>query len=116
MAAATQFGVDPGRAIAALGRLVGLADVLGELLVGELACRRDAGAVGVGGGPGDLQQLTRPLDVALLRLLRLDERIDVHRVSWMLLCQAACGADARTGSAWRCSSASSTRKTTSDRR
>src|SRR4029453_14934504 len=81
MAAATQFGVDPGRAIAALGRLVGLADVLGELLVGELACRRDAGAVGVVGGPGDLQQLTRPLDVALLRLLRLDERIDVHRVS-----------------------------------
>jgi hypothetical protein len=63
MAAATQFGMDPGRAIAALGGLVGLADVLDELVVGELACRRDAGAVGGVGGPGDLQQLARPLEV-----------------------------------------------------
>jgi hypothetical protein len=39
MAAATQFGVDAWRAVAALGRLVGLADALGELVVGELACR-----------------------------------------------------------------------------
>jgi len=45
MAASTQFGVDAWCAIAALGRLVGLADVLGELVVGELACRRDTGAV-----------------------------------------------------------------------
>jgi hypothetical protein len=57
--------------------------------VGELACRRDLGAVGVVGGTGDLQQLARPLDVALLCLLRLDERIDVHRVSFSLLCQVA---------------------------
>ena len=75
MAAATQFGVDAWGAVAALGRLVGLVDVLGELVIGALACRRDVGAVGVVGGPGDLQQLTRPLDVALLCLLRLDERI-----------------------------------------
>src|SRR4030095_4270424 len=53
-----------------------------ELVVGELACRGGRGAVGVVGGPGDLQQLARPLDGALLRLLRLDERIDVHRVSF----------------------------------
>jgi hypothetical protein len=37
IAASTQFGVDPGRAVAALGGLVGLADVLGELVVGALA-------------------------------------------------------------------------------
>jgi hypothetical protein len=45
MAAATQFGVDAWGAVAALGRLVGLADVVDELFVGELACRRDGGAV-----------------------------------------------------------------------
>jgi hypothetical protein len=52
----------------------GLPDVLGELVIGELACRRDGGAVGVVGGTGDLQQLVRPFDVALLCLLRLDEQ------------------------------------------
>jgi len=47
MAAATQVGVDARCAVAALGRLVGLADVLGELVVGEPAGRWDGGAVGV---------------------------------------------------------------------
>jgi hypothetical protein len=56
MATPTQFGVDAWRAVTALGRLVGLADVLGELLVGPLACRGDGGAVGVIGGLGYLQQ------------------------------------------------------------
>jgi hypothetical protein len=37
--------------------------------------------VGVVGGPGDLQQLACPLEGALLGLLRLDEPIEVHRVS-----------------------------------
>jgi hypothetical protein len=60
--------MDARGAIAALGHLVGLVDALGELLIGALACRRDIGAVRVVGGPGDLQQLARPLDVALLRL------------------------------------------------
>src|SRR5829696_1949842 len=82
MAASTQLSVDAWSPIAALGCLVSLADVLGELVVGELAGRREGGAVGVIGGTGDLQQLARPLDVALLCLLRLDERIDVHRVSF----------------------------------
>src|SRR5919106_1867992 len=54
----------------------------GELLVDLLAGRGAVGAVGVVGGTGDLQQLARPLEGALLRLLRLDERIDVHRVSF----------------------------------
>src|SRR5215217_1780801 len=79
---AAQLCVDAWCAVAALGPLVGLADVLGQLLVGALPRRRGAGAVGVIGGPGDLQQLTRTLDAALLRLLRLDERIHVHRVSF----------------------------------
>src|SRR4029450_5050874 len=74
--------MDPRGAIAALGRLVGLADVLGELLVDLLPDRRPVGAVGVVGGTGGLQQLARPLDVALLGLPRLDERIHVHRVSF----------------------------------
>src|SRR5215211_3954724 len=61
---ATQFGVDAWCAVAALGCLVGSADVFGELVVGELACRRDGGAVvGVVGGTGDLQQLARRLRV-----------------------------------------------------
>jgi hypothetical protein len=60
----------------------GLADAVGELVVGALASRHAVGTVGVVGGPGDLQQLARPLDVALLGLLRLDEPIDVHRVSF----------------------------------
>jgi hypothetical protein len=60
MAAATQLGVDGWGAVAALGRLVGLADVLGELVVGALACRGDIGAVGGGGGSGDLQQRGSP--------------------------------------------------------
>jgi hypothetical protein len=70
MAASTQFGVNAWRAVAALGCPVGSVDGLGELVVGELACRRDGAAVGVVGGTGDLQQLARPLDVALLCLLR----------------------------------------------
>ena len=44
--AATQFGVDAWGAVAALGGLVGLADVLGELLIGALAGRDGVGAVG----------------------------------------------------------------------
>src|SRR5918993_1422025 len=74
--------MDPRGAVAALGPLVGLADVLGELGVNQLPGRGAVGAVGVVGGTGDLQQLTGPLDVALLCLLRLDERIQVHRVSF----------------------------------
>src|SRR5215207_4753076 len=80
--ATTQFGVDAWGAVAALGGLVGLADVLGELLIGALAGRDGAGMVGVVGGTGDLQQLAHPLEGALLCSLHLDERIHVHRVSF----------------------------------
>jgi len=43
--ATTQRGVDAGGAVAALGCLVGLADVLGELLIGALAGRDGAAMV-----------------------------------------------------------------------
>src|SRR5215216_7238139 len=77
-----QRGVDAWCAVAALGHLVRLADLLGQRGVGDLPGRWGAESLGVVGGPGDLQQLARPLDVVLLCLLRLDERIDVHRVSF----------------------------------
>src|SRR5215216_4552482 len=82
VAAAAPVGVNAWGAVAALGRLVGRSDVLGELLVDALAGCDVGGAVGVVGGPGDLQQLARTLDGALLGSLRLDEPIDVHRVSF----------------------------------
>ena len=56
MAATAKLGMDAWCAVAALGRLVGLAEVLGELPVGASARRREVGTVGVGGGTGDLQQ------------------------------------------------------------
>src|SRR5829696_4236005 len=82
VAAAAQVGVNAWGAVAALGRLVGRSDVLGELLVDAVAGCDVGGAVGVVGGTGDLQQLARALEGALLGSLRLDERIDVHRVSF----------------------------------
>jgi hypothetical protein len=60
MATSTQLGMDTRRAVAALGRLVDLADALGQLRVGALTRRRDDGTVGVVGGPGDLQQHGAP--------------------------------------------------------
>jgi hypothetical protein len=78
-----EFGVDPRCSVGAVRRRVHLDDLLGELLVDALA-----GALlvpGVVGGPGDLQQLARTLDAVLAGLLRLDERIHVHRISLMLL-------------------------------
>jgi len=57
-------------------------DPLGEVGVAERSAAGDVLAVGVEGGTGDLEQLTRPADVALLRFLRLDERPHVHRVSF----------------------------------
>ena len=48
----------------------------------DLAVGRDAVALCVVGGPGDLEQLARPADVAVCDLLRLDERVHRHRVSF----------------------------------
>src|SRR6185312_1618676 len=104
---AAQLGMDPRGAVPAPGPLVLSCDPGRELRVGAVPARRLPAAGCVVGGPGDLQQLARPLDVTLLRFLRLDERVAVHRVSLMLLCQAVRWA-------WRCSSAIRARKTVSE--
>src|SRR5437588_8336547 len=56
-------------------------DTFTEFDIGELARGRNMLVPLVEGGPGDLEQLARLDDVALLGLLRLDEREHVHRVS-----------------------------------
>jgi hypothetical protein len=71
-----------GRAVPAPGPVVLRGDQHGQLRVlAVLVCRLPT-AGRIVGGTGDLQQLPRPLHVPLLRLLRLDERVDVHRVSF----------------------------------
>src|SRR6185437_10067736 len=77
---AAQLGMDPRGAVPAPGPLVLSCDPGRELRVGAVPARRLLAAGGVVGGTGDLQQLARPLDVTLLRFLRLDERVAVHRV------------------------------------
>src|SRR5690348_17969021 len=72
--------MDARRAIAAPGVLMDAPDLPGQPGVLLLAPRR-AGQVRIEGGTGDLQQHARPGDVAPASLLRLDERIAVHRVS-----------------------------------
>src|ERR1700689_4771077 len=72
----------PRPPIGATRRLVNRADVFTEFFVGALPRGRDMLVPLVKGGPGDLEQLTRPFHrVVLLSLLRLDEREHVHRVS-----------------------------------
>jgi hypothetical protein len=53
MAATAKLGMDRWGAVAALGRLVGLADLLGQLGVGCLPLRRDTSSLRVVGGTGD---------------------------------------------------------------
>jgi hypothetical protein len=79
-APAGQLAMDARRAVAAPGLLVHLPDPPGELSVPLLAAVQP-GPVRREGGAGDLQQRARPLDVAPASPLRLDERVDVHRVS-----------------------------------
>src|ERR1700690_3259442 len=72
----------PWPPVGAARLLVNHADAFTERFVGELAGGRDVLVPLVKGGPGDLEQLTRPFHrVVLLSLLRLDEREHVHRVS-----------------------------------
>src|SRR3954454_5026349 len=81
-ALAGQLGVDPRCSVAAPGLLVQLVDLLAQVGVGLLADGAPVGALLVVGGSGDLEQLGRLLDVAVAGLLRLDERVHVHRVSF----------------------------------
>src|SRR5579863_6929638 len=72
----------PRPPVGATRRLMDPFDAFTQLFVGELPGRRDVLVPFIEGGPGDLEQLTRPLHrVVLLHLLRLDEREHVHRVS-----------------------------------
>ncbi|MFF3672025.1 hypothetical protein [Microtetraspora malaysiensis] len=59
---------------------VNLGDALGERIRDRTGTGQGV-AAGVEGGTGDFQQLTRPFDVVAALLLRLDERVHVHRVS-----------------------------------
>src|SRR5216684_2360823 len=58
-----------------------LLDTFAKLLVGDLPRGGEVLMPFVKGGPGDLEQTARLHDVALLGLLRLDEREHAHRVS-----------------------------------
>src|SRR4051795_8702494 len=82
LAVAARRRVDPGSAVATLGLGVQFLDLVGRLGVLTRSNGGLVGALRVVGGTGDLQQLTRPLDVVVASLLRLDERVDVHRVSF----------------------------------
>jgi hypothetical protein len=57
-------------------------DLGGELSVAELAGRRGRVKTLVVGGTGDLEQLTAPVDAVTYGLLRLDEGLQLHRVSF----------------------------------
>src|SRR4029453_5929492 len=60
---------------------VDLADRLEQLGIRPRPGRGCIAATLVVGGTGDLEQLTAPLDAVTCSLLRLDEGIDLHRVS-----------------------------------
>ena len=82
-------------------------DLGGQRGVFPLPVRRPAITCCVVGGTGDLQQLARPLDFAPLRLLRLDERVAVHRALTRSKPRPASGSDPRAA----CGSPCATRTT-----
>src|SRR6266550_5046003 len=72
----------PRPPVRAARRVEDVLDPLPELGVRARSRGEDVLVPFVEGGPGDLEQLTRPFHrVVLLNLLRLDEREHVHRVS-----------------------------------
>ena len=79
--AITQLLVDARGPIGALGLFVDGGDLLEQLGVGQLSLGRGAIAALVVGGTGDLEQSTRLVDAAACNLLRLDEGMQLHRVS-----------------------------------
>src|SRR5207245_5586587 len=76
-----QLCVDPGSAVGAPGCLVDLNDALCQGKVGKVLGGRAVGCPDVVGGTGNLEQVAGPRHVALLFFLRLDERVQIHRVS-----------------------------------
>src|SRR2546429_7566120 len=74
--------MDPRPPVRAARRVEDRGDAFTKLLVGDLPRGGNVLMPFVKGGPGDLEQLTRPFHrVVLPCLLRLDEREHVHRVS-----------------------------------
>src|SRR6266702_1886724 len=71
----------PRPAIRAARLLIDALDALTEFGIRALTGGGDVLVPFIEGGPGDLEQRARLDDVALLGLLRLDEREHVHRVS-----------------------------------
>src|SRR6266568_2057107 len=71
----------PRPAVGSTRLVIDALDTFTEFGIGELARGRNMLVPLVEGGPGDLEQRARLGDVALLGLLRLDERERVHRVS-----------------------------------
>ena len=70
------------RAIGAVGLLEDGHDLAQQLGVGHLAARRCLVESLIEGGAGDLQQLTAALHAVTCDLLRLDEGLYLHRVSF----------------------------------
>lgn len=66
-------GVDARDPVGPARPIVDLGDLLGQLGVADRSRAGLAGAAGVEGGSGDLQQFTRALDVVTVSLLRLGE-------------------------------------------
>src|SRR5262249_30637625 len=79
--ASEQLVVHPGRAVGAVGVVVDLPDRLEQLTVGYLPGRGDVLLALVVGGTGDLEQFTGVLDAVTGHFLRLDEAVQLHRVS-----------------------------------
>jgi hypothetical protein len=76
-----ELPVNPRRSIGALGLGVDNLDLSDQLGVGDGSGGEDTGSALVVGGAGDLEQATGPLDAVTCNLLRLDERVELHRVS-----------------------------------
>src|SRR5208282_2343354 len=74
--------VDPRSPIGATGLAVDLGDGGSELGVSLLLGRRSGRTALIEGGTGDLEQAEAPCDAPTRELLRLDEGVHLHRVSF----------------------------------
>lgn len=79
---ALQGCVDAGGSVGAARLLVDRGDLTGRFGITDRPRTGFSGSAGVEGGSGDLQQFTRALDVVAAPILRPDERVHRHRVSF----------------------------------
>ncbi|MHA6757872.1 amidohydrolase family protein [Streptacidiphilus sp. PAMC 29251] len=80
LALALQDRVDARGAVGAVRAGMDGCDLLSQFQVAGQARSDDGAAACVVGGPGDLQELTGAFAIVAQLLLRLDERVHVHRV------------------------------------